>query len=138
MNDLNKNMTFFQMPLKFSDSEGNGDLYVFTNKKSLANNPDEVSAMLHLDMPNLGPVDIYVKLNHTNVSTNFILETEELLDFVYVHIDELNERLKQLGYSTHFEMTLSNKENDFDFNTDFIEKDVHSDNGGQYVFDIKA
>ena len=51
---------------------------------------------------------------------------------------ELNERLEQLGYSTHFEMTLSNKENDFDFNTDFIEKDVHSDNGGQYVFDIKA
>ena len=138
MNDLNKNMTFFQMPLKFSDSEGNGDLYVFTNKKALANNPDEVSAMLHLDMPNLGPVDIYVKLNHTNVSTNFILETEELLDFVYAHIDELNERLEQLGYSTHFEMTLSNKENDFDFNTDFIEKDVHSDNGGQYVFDIKA
>ena len=119
MNDLNKNMTFFQMPLKFSD-------------------PDEVSAMLHLDMPNLGSVDVYVKLNHTNVSTNFILETEELLDFVYAHIDELNERLKQLGYSTHFEMTLSNKENDFDFNTDFIEKDVRSDNGGQYVFDIKA
>ena len=113
-------------------------MYVFTNKISLANNPDEVSAMLHLDMPNLGSVDVYVKLNHTNVSTNFILETEELLDFVYAHIDELNERLKQLGYSTHFEMTLSNKENDFDFNTDFIEKDVHSDNGGQYVFDIKA
>ena len=119
MNDLNKNMTF-------------------PNKTSLANNPDEVSAMLHLDMPNLGSVDVYVKLNHTNVSTNFILETEELLDFVYAHIDELNERLKQLGYSTHFEMTLSNKENDFDFNTDFIEKDVRSDNGGQYVFDIKA
>ena len=35
-------------------------------------------------------------------------------------------------------MTLSNKENDFDFNTDFIEKDVRLDNGGQYVFDIKA
>ena len=86
----------------------------------------------------LKSVDVYVKLNHTNVSTNFILETEELLDFVYAHINELNEHLEQLGYSTHFEMTLSNKENDFDFNTDFIEKDVHSDNGGQYVFDIKA
>ena len=101
----------------------------------LAKNMSDIKSNI---MPNLGPVDIYVKLNHTNVSTNFILETEELLDFVYVHIDELNERLKQLGYSTHFEMTLSNKENDFDFNTDFIEKDVHSDNGGQYVFDIKA
>ena len=56
----------------------------------------------------------------------------------WAYPDELNERLEQLGYSTHFEMTLSNKENDFDFNTDFIEKDVRLDNGGQYVFDIKA
>lgn len=36
MNDLNKNMTYFQMPVKFSESEGNGELYVFTNKKNLA------------------------------------------------------------------------------------------------------
>lgn len=38
MNDLNKNMTYFQMPLKFSESEGNGELYVFTNKKNLTEN----------------------------------------------------------------------------------------------------
>ena len=36
LNDLNKNMTYFQMPVKFSKSEGNGELYVFTNKKNLA------------------------------------------------------------------------------------------------------
>ena len=33
MNDLNKNMTYFQMPLRFSQSDANGELYVFTNKK---------------------------------------------------------------------------------------------------------
>ena len=36
MNDLNKNMTYFQMPLRFSQSDANGELYVFTNKKALA------------------------------------------------------------------------------------------------------
>lgn len=35
MNDLNKNMTYFQMPLRFSQSDANGELYVFTNKKHL-------------------------------------------------------------------------------------------------------
>lgn len=35
MNDLNKNMTYFQMPLRFSQSDANGELYVFTNKKAL-------------------------------------------------------------------------------------------------------
>ena len=77
MNDLNKNMTFFQMPLKFSEGEGNGELYVFTNKKALTHNSEDVSAMLHLDMEHLGPIDVYVKLNKKNVSTNFILESEE-------------------------------------------------------------
>lgn len=139
MNDLNKNMTFFQMPLKFSESEGNGELYVFTNKKALAHSSEEVSAMLHLDMEHLGPIDVYVKLNKKNVSTNFILESEELLDFVYAHIDELNERLEKLGYSTHFEMKVSeNVKDDFNFVNDFIEKDIKPENNGQYILDIKA
>lgn len=139
MNDLNKNMTFFQMPLKFSDSEGNGELYVFTNKKALAHNNKEVSAMLHLDMTHLGPIDIYVKLSNMNVSTNFVLESEELLDFLYGHIDELNQRLKQLGYSTQFEMKISeNVKDEFDFVSDFIEKDIKPENNGQYILDIKA
>lgn len=71
MNDLNKNMTYFQMPLRFSQSDANGELYVFTNKKALAQGTDNVSALLHLDMENLGPVDVFVRLNKKNVSTNF-------------------------------------------------------------------
>ena len=139
MNDLNKNMTFFQMPLKFSEGEGNGELYVFTNKKALAHNSEDVSAMLHLDMEHLGPIDVYVKLNKKNVSTNFILESEELLDFVYSHIDELNERLEKLGYSTHFEMKVSeNVKDEFDFVNDFIERDIRPENNGQYILDVKA
>lgn len=139
MNDLNKNMTFFQMPLKFSESEGNGELYVFTNKKALSHNPEEVSAMLHLDMENLGPIDIYVKLNKKNITTNFILESEALLDFVYSHIDELNERLEKLGYSTHFEMKVSeNVKDEFNFVNDFIQRDIKPENNGQYILDVKA
>ena len=138
MNDLNKNMTYFQMPVKFSESEGNGELYVFTNKKALNNNSDNVSALLHLDMENLGPVDVYVKLAGKNVSTNFCLETEEMLDFVYSHIDELNERLERLGYSCHFEMNISKQaEEKFDFEKDFIEKDIKKTLAGQYIFDTK-
>ena len=90
--------------------------------------------MLHLDMEHLGPIDVYVKLNKKNVSTNFILESEELLNFVYSHIDELNERLEKLGYSTHFE----NVKDEFDFVNDFIERDIRPENNGQYILDVKA
>lgn len=138
MNDLNKNMTYFQMPVHFKHSNGDGELYVFTNKKALSQNTDNVSALLHLDMDNLGPMDVYVKMAGKNVTTNFCLETEELLDFVYSNIDKLNDRLEKLGYNTRFEMNVTPKNNSFNFVDDFIEKDIPSHSTSQFVFDIKA
>ena len=140
MNELNKNLMFFQMPIKFSDSEGNGELYVFTNKKNLKYDPDNISALLHLDMENLGPLDVFVKLQQgQNLTTNFILESDEMLDFVYSHIDKLEKRLSELGYNTHFEMNVKeNKESNFDFVRDFIERDVNPKQMNQYIFDTKA
>ena len=138
MNDLNRNMTYFQMPVHFKHSNGDGELYVFTNKKALSKNTDNVSALLHLDMDNLGPMDVYVKMSGKNVTTNFCLETEELLDFVYSNIDKLNERLEKLGYNTRFEMNVTSKNNSFNFVDDFIEKDIPTHSTSQFVFDIKA
>lgn len=140
MNDLNKNMTYFQMPVHFKHSTGDGELYVFTNKKALTGkSTDNISALLHLDMDNLGPMDVYVKMAGKSVSTNFTLESEELLDFVYEHIDMLNNRLEQLGYNTKFEMTVADEKKDgFSFVEDFIEKDITPDMTSQFIFDIKA
>lgn len=138
MNDLNRNMTFFQMPVHFSESDANGELYVFTNKKALQNNPDQVSALLHLDMDHLGPMDIYVKLAGKNVSTNFCLESGEMLDFVYANIDRLNRRLEALGYTAKFEMKVTEPAQQFDFMEDFVQKDQSGISTSQYIFDIKA
>lgn len=138
MNDLNRNMTYFQMPVRFSEGTGNGELYVFTNKKTLYNNPENVSALLHLDMEHLGPVDVYVKLAGKNVTTNFCLEDSETLDFVYDHIDLLNARLEALGYTAHFEMKLTQPQENFDFEKDFLQNQTGGAPTSQYIFDIKA
>lgn len=138
MNDLNRNMTYFQMPVRFSEGTGNGELYVFTNKKTLHNNPENVSALLHLDMEHLGPVDVYVKLAGKNVTTNFCLEDSETLDFVYAHIDRLNARLEALGYTAHFEMKLTQPQENFDFEKDFLQNQTGGAPTSQYIFDIKA
>lgn len=138
MNDLNKNMTYVQIPIQLKNSETNGELYVFTNKKALAKGADNISAMLHLDMEHLGSIDIYVRLQNKNVSTNFCLESEELLDFVYVHIDKLDARLQALGYSTSFEMKLNEPEDKFDFVEDFVEKDISKNSTSQFILDIRA
>ncbi len=138
MNDLNKNMTYVQIPIQLKNSETNGELYVFTNKKALAKGADNVSAMLHLDMEHLCPIDIYVRLQNKNVSTNFCLESEELLDFVYAHIDKLDARLQALGYSTSFEMKLNEPEDKFNFVEDFVEKDISKNSTSQFILDIRA
>lgn len=101
MNQLNEFVNYVQLPLKMAGENANGELYVYTNKKNLNNNDGNYSALLHLDMEHLGPMDIYVTMrDHSKVNTNFFLESEELLDFIESHIDELTRRLTEKGYDT--------------------------------------
>ena len=101
MNQMNHLFTYIQLPLKMTGNEAHGDLYVYTNKKSLAKKDGNVSALLHLDMEHLGPLDVYVTMqqNLNKVSTNFTVKDEEALNLIAKHIHILNERLEQRGYS---------------------------------------
>lgn len=103
MNQMNHLFTYVQLPLKMAGNQAHGDLYVYTNKKSLANKDGNVSALLHLDMENLGPLDVYVTMQKTQnkVSTNFTVKDEMALDLIAKHIHILNERLEKRGYSMH-------------------------------------
>lgn len=62
MNQLNQMFTYVQLPLKMANQNAHGDLYVYTNKKNLAKKEGKVTALLHLDMEHLGPMDIYVSM----------------------------------------------------------------------------
>ena len=139
MNDLNKNMSYFQLPIKFSAGDAESELYVFTNKKKSSDKTDTLSALLHLDMENLGPLDVFIKLAGKNISTNFCLESENMLDFVYSHIDQLNSKLESLGYNVNFEMTV--REDDklgIDFVQDFLDQSKNAFIPSQFIFDTKA
>lgn len=99
MNQMNQMFQYVQLPLKFSESHANGELYVYGNGKKLSLEDGNVSALLHLDMEHLGCVDIYVEMNpEKQVKTNFYFENEAMLDFIYEHIDILNECLEKRGY----------------------------------------
>lgn len=101
MNQMNHLFTYVQLPLKMAGNEAHGDLYVYTNKKSLAKKDGNVSALLHLDMEHLGPLDVYVTMqkNLNKVSTNFTVKDEAALNLIAKHIHILNERLEKRGYS---------------------------------------
>lgn len=109
MSRLNEFVNYVQLPLKMAGENAHGELCVYTKKKNLNNNDGNYSALLHLEMEHLGPMDVYVTMrNHTKVNTNFYLESEELLDFIESHIEELTKRLTQKGYDTG--VTVSKKD----------------------------
>lgn len=105
INQLNQTFTYIQIPLKMSGQNANGDLYVYSNKKSLAAQDGTVSAYLHLDMDHLGSVDCYVTMRDDHVTTNFKVRDDEVLDLIEQNIGWLDERLQKRGY--HLQSTVS-------------------------------
>ena len=105
LHQMNQMYTYVQLPLQLRQSEAHGDLYVYTNKRSLAENDGKVSALLHLDMEHLGSLDVYVTLQESKVNTKFYVADEEILDFIGAHMDILTQRLQKRGYDCSFSMT---------------------------------
>ncbi|MBR6380503.1 MAG: flagellar hook-length control protein FliK [Lachnospiraceae bacterium] len=111
LNQLNQMYAYVQLPLHLEGREtGHGDLYVYSNGKRLSSKDGSVSALLHLDMENLGPVDVYASLNLNSptqkVTTQFYVRDDEVLDFLEAHMDLLTARLEKRGYSCSCKMTL--------------------------------
>lgn len=110
MNQLNHMFTYIQLPLKMVGNNAHGDLYVYTNKKNLAAKDGNVSALLHLDMEHLGPLDVYVTMQQNKVNTNFTLQDESALDLIEQHIHLLDERLAKRGYNLKAQFSVKEEE----------------------------
>ena len=109
MNQLNQMMAYVQLPVRMNQENAHGELYVYTKKKQLANKDGNVSAFLHLDMDNLGPMDVYVAMQKNKVNTNFYLADEAALDLIMANIDILDARLQKRGYNMSTSVTMKNK-----------------------------
>lgn len=106
MHQLNAMAAYVQLPLKMSEENAHGDLYVYTNRKKLAERDGNYSALLHLDLEHLGPMDIYVAIQAQKVSTHFYLQDALLLDFIEQHLPLLTERLQKKGYQMNTAVSL--------------------------------
>ncbi|MDE6748507.1 MAG: flagellar hook-length control protein FliK [Lachnospiraceae bacterium] len=118
MNQMNQIFPYIQLPLMMSGNQAHGDLYVYTNKKNLARKDGNITALLHLDMENLGPMDVYITMQQSQnkVNTNFTLRDEESLDLIAEHIHILNERLEKRGYAMNANFQLKDEESPEDTN----------------------
>lgn len=140
LQQMNQMYTYVQLPLKLQGQDANGELYVYTNRRNLAESDGNISALLHLDMEHLGPVDVYVTMQSSKVNTKFYVRDDEMLDFLAEHMDLLTERLKKRGYDCNFSMTT--RENAKDETTEGgISSILQQEKGvvlSQYAFDVRT
>lgn len=136
MNQMNHVFTYVQLPLKIQGKNANGELFVYTNKKSLAKKDGSVSALLHLDMEHLGSVDVHVSLRNQKVSTKFYLQDDSSLDLIAQNIDILNERLARRGYSMSAEFI--NREENTNVMDEILKQGKNVTVLAGYSFDARA
>ncbi len=115
LQQVNQMYAYIQLPIRLSQGDtAHGDLYVYTNGRKLSQNDGHVSALLHLDMEHLGPVDVYVAMDtggsYSRVSTQFYLPDEDTLDFLNEHMGELTARLEKRGYNCSSRLTVRGQE----------------------------
>ncbi|MBQ3030096.1 MAG: flagellar hook-length control protein FliK [Agathobacter sp.] len=137
MNQLNQTYTYVQIPLKMSGQNASGQLYVYTNKKDLADPERDLTAFLHLDMDNLGSTDVSVRMHRKDVDTKFYMDSDEAYALVKAHMPELEERLRNKGFNA--KVYVENEGKKVNFVDDFLKKDAPST--GQlhrYSFDVRA
>ena len=137
MNQVNQAYTYVQIPLKMSGQNASGQLYVYTNKKALAEGDKELTAFLHLDMDHLGSTDVSVKMLNHKVNTKFYLENDGAYDLLMANIPILEEKLAKKGYQCS--VTVENESKHVNVVEDFLKKDQPS--AGQlhrYSFDMRA
>ncbi len=138
MKMLNEQFTYMQLPLKLSQENAHGDLYVMTRKNALKKSKDNLKVLLHLEMDSLGTLDIHITKEHTNISTQFYVAKDSARKLLEKNAELLKDAINNQGYS--FTSEFLDKEKDIDLVHDFIENETSAPIGNvtRYNFDLRA
>lgn len=137
MDQINQVYTYTQIPLKMSGQHASGELFVYTNKKALAEGNKEVSAFLHLDLDHLGATDVSVRMSGREVTTKFYLDNDAAYALLLKNYPVLEAKLQKKGY--HCSISVVNEEKHVNFVNDFLKMDQPSAGHlHRYSFDMRA
>ena len=137
MNQINEAYTYVQVPLRMNEKNASGQLYVYTNKKSMSDPDKELSAFLHLDLEHLGGTDVSIKMLHKKVTTNFYLNSDESYALVKQFLPVLEKRLQDKGYNCELNVNSDSKQ--MNFVDGFLKKDLPpTGQVHRYSFDMRA
>lgn len=136
MNQLNHIFAYIQIPIKLNTGYTKSELYVYSKRKRTVENDSSVSVLLHLDMNNLGPLDIYLKLFKNELESTFYCDNSNIMSVISNHIDTLTNTLTEKGFQLTTSVQARNK-------TVNVIKEILSEEsadtfGVRYNFDVRA
>lgn len=137
MRDLNDVFTYLQLPIQFKDQTAHTDLYVMTRKKALGDTKENLSVLLHLDMSNLGSLNIYIRMNSANrIQADFYMEDTAAGKLIKENLSSLTDALEKKGYVLDADVKDTYKKPDF--SKDFIEQSASDNHIQRLSFDIRT
>jgi hypothetical protein len=136
MKDLNEMFTYLQLPVQFKGHDVHSDLYVFKRKNAPHEKEENLSVLLHLDMTNLGSLNIHLQMDPTMIKAKFYLEDRSVEKLISNNLSTLTDALQKKGYHLHAEILDNYKKPDF--SKDFIEQSATDSYVQRYTFDIRT
>lgn len=136
MRALNDIIPYVQLPIRFQDREVHGDFYVFHKKNALHNKKDILNVLLHLDMDELGPINLHMKMEQDRIQAVFSLQDEVSGQIISEHLNELCDALAKKGYQ--FQARVEQSETETNFVEDILNHDSADSSAVRYSFDIRA
>lgn len=137
MNEFNNNFHFIQMPILMADKLLNSELYVYNNKRQIKNNNGTFTALLRLDLVNLGHLDIYVAKTEKNVECKFYTDNDEKSNKIMDDIHKLHNSLRKAGFNITG-MKVIKREKTFNVIEDFFDGKKEVQEIKRYSFDMRV
>ena len=136
MKTLNQIFPYVQLPMKLSTQNAHSELYVYKRKKASDKDSNSISVLLHLDMEQLGPLDIHLDLIKTHINTKIYTDNKDTKLLFDGNINLLKTTLENKGYNFTYEVVKRVKEKDL---VQEITKTLDPGIGmKRYSFDIRA
>ncbi len=135
MRDLNELFLYLQLPIRLKEQDVHGDLYVFTRKNHKHGDTETLNVLLHLDMANLGSMDIHMSMRDRQINAVFYVEKSSE-QIVSMHLHELINIVNDKGYQLQAKTQISDSRPDFINN--ILQEDAPGLNTHRYSFDIRA
>ena len=110
MDTLNDVFPYIQLPLKLTEGNTRGELYVFKNGRKKSDPGDSQSVLLHLDMKNLGPTDIHMELKSGFLKLRFYCDNDDAKKLLEDSFGELEAALTAKNYHLTSEFSVRETE----------------------------